>query len=235
MKKIYSLIAVGVLALALTGCGKNNDSPSLSKFDGNANKTESSNESNENSESAAVGEDGTPVNSEEEAENIPVNANLGKLNFIGDASVLRGVSLAGVCAGSEDYNSKPAGTENIRSIFEMNEWVKFYLDASVEEGIQVWLMKNRKDQDSYKTETISESSKGYVKHCQLSHGEYSEVDYWGITYLDSELDKKGYYDLVFTYEDKTIATMLVKFYETGSLQDKTDEELDEMVTNHWKN
>lgn len=235
MKKIYSFIAVGVLALALTACGKGSDSPSLSKFDGNANKTESSDESNANGESTEVGEDGTPVSAEEDADNIPVNANLGKLNIIGDGSILRGVSLAGVCAGSVDYNSKPTGTENIRSIFEMNEWVKFYLDASVDDGIQVWLMKNRKDQDSYKTETISENSKGYVKHCQLSHMEFAEVDYWGITYLDSELDKKGYYDLVFTYQDKTIATLLVKFCEVGALQDKTDEELDDMVVNHWKN
>ncbi len=50
---------------------------------------------------------------------------------------------------------------------------------------------------------------------------------WASMYVNPDNAEPGYYDFVFTYEDKVFATMLTKFYKEHEL-DKSDEELEKL-------
>ena len=72
---------------------------------------------------------------------------LGKLYFVnlkqGEQPVMTGLSLHGNVCGSGDFNNKPAATEGIRAVFELNEWIEFYPQASVGAGIKVMVFNTR--------------------------------------------------------------------------------------------
>ena len=58
----------------------------------------------------------------------------GKLNIINlddrDPSVLRGVRIIGNRVGTnEDINGKTSSLNDVRDIFELNEWIEFYPDT----------------------------------------------------------------------------------------------------------
>ena len=52
---------------------------------------------------------------------------------------------------------------------------------------------------------------------------------WGEFYLHSEECEPGYYDFVFTYDGKAIATLLTRFYGVAELSGKSDEELEKLM------
>ena len=72
---------------------------------------------------------------------VEESTELGKLYFMnikeGEQPVMTGLSLFGNRCGSEAFNHKPAATEGIRSVFELDEWIEFHPEASAKTGIKV--------------------------------------------------------------------------------------------------
>ena len=150
-----------------------------------------------------------------------------------DASILRGVRIAGNCAGmAGEFNSKEASLDDVRCIFELNEWVEFYPDTDAEYALRVWILKHRDDQEYYNDCKFSDLMPGFVQYCDL-HYPADEEDpdnwYWGNFYLNPEECEAGYYDFVFTYEGKAIGVLQTRFYNAGELSAKTDAELEALM------
>lgn len=162
----------------------------------------------------------------------------GKLYFFNledrDPSVLRGVKICGNVCGSTEFNvSREKGTDGIRCIFQMNEWVEFYPDTDATYGIKVWILEHREDQRSYETTQFSDLMPGFVQYCDLRYPE--DVDNpdewsWGAFYLNSDDCKPGYYDFVFVYEGKAIAKMITYFYADEEIQRKSDADLEKLMS-----
>lgn len=162
----------------------------------------------------------------------------GKLYFFNlddrDPSVLRGVKICGNVCGSTEFNvSREKGTDGIRCIFQMNEWVEFYPDTDATYGIKVWILEHREDQRSYETTQFSDQMPGFVQYCDLRYPEDEENPdewQWGSFYLNPDDCKPGYYDFVYVYEGKAIAKMITYFYADGEIQEKSDADLEKLMS-----
>ena len=215
MKKFLALALAVLMLIGLAACGgANNEQESKPSENG--------------------GGDSQPVNTDDgskPAESDPAAANLtGKLSFIElddrDSSVLRGVTLFGNRAGSAEFNEKSVSIENIRCIFELNEYVGAIPDTDAESGMEVYVLQHRDDQAYYETARFSEETPGFAA---LYRMERVEGDDWGEFYLNPEDAAPGYYDFVFVYEGKAIATLLTRFYNQGELEGKSDAELEALM------
>ena len=161
----------------------------------------------------------------------------GKMNIINlddrDPSVLRGVTIKGNQAGTADgFNSKESSLTDVRCIFELNEWVYFYPDTDATYGLRVWILKHRDDQEYYNTCKFSDLMPNFANYCDLHYPEDAENPdemEWGSFYLNKEECEPGYYDFVFTYEGKAIATLLTRFYNENELTVKSDAELEALM------
>ena len=161
----------------------------------------------------------------------------GKLNLIDlddrDPSVLRGVIIKGLSVGTADgFNGRESSLTDVRCIFELNEWVEFYPDTDATYGLRIWILKHRDDQEYYNTAKFSDLDPNFASYCDLHYPEDEENPdgrYWGSFYLHPEECEPGYYDFVFTYEGKAIATLLTRFYAEGELSAKSDAELEALM------
>ena len=218
MKRLFALLITIIMVASLAACGTNN-----SNTNGNNNSN-----TNENNSSANGNESGGTV----ENAMIP-----GTLNFIElddrDPSVLRGLRITSNRVGSSlenGINALPSSVDNIRCIFELNEWLEFYPDCDLEYGLRVWVLEHRDDQEYYETAKFSDLMSGFVTYCDLRpNPDAEEGGYWGSFYLNKEECEPGYYDFVFTYEGKAIATLLTRFYNENELTVKSDAELMEIM------
>ncbi|MBR6321560.1 MAG: hypothetical protein IKR59_01710 [Lachnospiraceae bacterium] len=228
-KKLLCLLLILAMVLSLAACkkqgGNNDGSASGNSTAAPAAKSESTTaDSNKTKSEKPAGNGGQTASAM-----VP-----GKLNFITlddrDSSVIRGITVYGNRCGSPEYNAKPTATEGIRCIFELNEYVGFIPDTDATYGIRVWILEHREDQKFYETTKFADQMPGFVQYCDL-HFDTDEPDsnYWGEFYLNPEDCKAGYYDFVFVYEGKAVATMLTYFYNQGELEDKSDAELDKLA------
>ena len=214
MKRLFALLITIIMVASLAACGTNNSN------------------TNENNSSANGNESGGTV----ENGMIP-----GTLNFIElddrDPSVLRGLRIISNRVGSSlenGINALPSSVDNIRCIFELNEWVYFYPDTDATYGLRVWILKHRDDQEYYNTAKFSDLDPNFVNYCDLHYPEDAEnpdETEWGSFYLHPEECEPGYYDFVFTYEGKAIATLLTRFYNENELTVKSDAELEALINN----
>ncbi len=72
----------------------------------------------------------------------------------------------------------------------------------------------------------------FAGYCDLHYPEDAgnpDEWYWGSFYLNGEDCEPGYYDFVFTYEGKAIATLLTRFYGEGEISGMTDAELEALM------
>lgn len=218
MKKIIAISLALIMFLGLCACGAKSD------------ETPSTTAAPVNGQSEEVGEEST-----QPAEIIAGEAKLtGKLNYITlddrDSSVLRGVHVYGNRAGSSEFNLKDPATEGLRCIYELNEYVGVDLDIEKSDDVKVWILRHRDDQKFYETADFSDETPGYVQCCEvLDYADTPESNLWGEFYLNPDDCEAGYYDFVFVYEGKAIATLLTRFYEQGALENKTDAELTELM------
>ena len=171
------------------------------------------------------------------ADNAVSAALSGKINVINlddrDSSVLRGVRIVGNRAGSaDDINGKESSLDDIRCIFEMNEWIEFYPDTDKEYALRVWILKHRADQEYYNDCKFSDLMPGFVQYCDLhcpEDGENTDELCWGSFYLNPTDCETGYYDFVFTYEGKAIGVLQTRFYAENELNGKTGAELEALM------
>ena len=156
---------------------------------------------------------------------------LGKLYFVnqkeGEQPIMTGLTLFGNRCGSSDFNKKPYAAEGIRSVFELDEWIEVYPQTNMKTGIKVMVFKHKADQGFYSKNTLNDETPGYIIECDLTAS-------WGTFYLHPEEDEPGYYDFVFIYGNKVIATMLTKFYKPDELYQKSDSELKKLMKERVK-
>ena len=162
------------------------------------------------------------------------DAVLGKLYFVnlkeGEQPVMSGLSLFGNRCGSKEFNNKPYAAEGIRSVFELDEWIEFHPQASAKTGIRVMVFKHNADQGFYLKNALNDETPGYIQECELNRDpDAEETHHWGSFYLHPEEVEPGYYDFVFVYGNKVIATMLTRFYKPDDLLDKPDSELESLM------
>ncbi|MCR5249233.1 MAG: hypothetical protein K6E50_01355 [Lachnospiraceae bacterium] len=226
-----TLLTVGMI-LALAACGKGDDT------DKPADAGQTTQQSS-SAETDKPGDDnGGDTNSDPSGYKLTVPAKLtGKLNLIElddrDPSVLRGVKTMGNSFGSqEDINGKDPSLDDVRCIFGLNEWVEFYPDTDKESGIRVWILKHRDDHEYYADCKFSDLMPDFATYCDLHYPEDAEDPlewYWGSFYLNPDECEPGYYDFVFTYEGKAIATLVTRFYNDGEMNDKSGAELESLM------
>ena len=176
-----------------------------------------------------------------EVANVEVNANvaeepmvLGKLNYVnlkeGEQPIMTGLTLAGNRCGAKEFNNKPAATEGIRAVFELDEWVEFYPETNAGTGIKVMVFKHNADQGFYLKNALNDETPGYIQELDLNKDPDAEENaHWGSFYLHPEEDEPGFYDFVFLYNNKVFATMLTKFYKPEELSEKSDSELEKLM------
>jgi len=226
MKKIFTIILALMMIFSLVACRTTTNNQG-------SNNTNPGNQQGNNT----PGSQGSD-SSNNQGSNTADNAKLtGKLNIINlddrDPSVLRGVTIKSNRVGTEDgINGKESSLTDVRCIFELGEWVEFYPDTDATYGLRVWILKHRDDQEYYNTAKFSDLDPNFANYCDLHYPE--DVDnpdewYWGNFCLLAEECEPGYYDFVFTYEGKAIATLLTRFYKENELAAKSDAELEALM------
>ena len=226
MKKLLILALALLMIVSLAAC-KGSDPGSTG-----TNPPASSTGDNQSSGNGS-GNDNTSQN----GNNAEAAKLTGKLNIINlddrDPSVLRGVAIKGNHAGGFDgINGKESSLTDVRCIFELNEWVYFYPDTDATYGLRVWILKHRDDQEYYNKAKFSDLDPNFANYCDLHYPEDAEKPdetEWGSFYLHPEECEPGYYDFVFTYEGKAIATLLTRFYAENELTAKSDAELEALM------
>ena len=160
---------------------------------------------------------------------------LGKLYFVnvkeGEKPIMTALSLFGNRCGSESFNHKPYAAEGIRSVFELDEWIEFYPQASAGSGIKVMVFKHQEDQGFYLKNSLNDETPGYIQELTLNKDpEGDETSLWGSFYLHPEEVEPGYYDFVFIYKNKVFATMLTHFFKPNEIYEKSDSELEKLMS-----
>ncbi|MCR5116482.1 MAG: hypothetical protein K6A97_03140 [Lachnospiraceae bacterium] len=238
MKRITVLLIVLSMLICMAACGKNSGGDGQSGNDG-TNVTKSvSGEKNTSDKEAADESAVNKTSDNAKAEEPPMIP--GVLNFYDlddrDASVLTGLRTVGNRIGNsynaDDYlgiNDWPASSDHIRFIFAIDEWVELYPDSNLEYGLRLWVLEHREDQSYYENAKFSDLMPGFKTYIDL-RPEPDAPDYpWGSFYLNPDECTPGYYDLVFTYDGKAIATLLTKFYNETDLDGMDDKELTKLM------
>ncbi len=223
--RIVCLLLAVLMAFTLAACSKGNEEkPSEQPQSQNAGSDASQAGNSENASDPA-GQAAQPAKLS------------GKLNLIDlddrDPSVLRGLRIAGNLAGTADgFNGKDPSLTDVRCIFELNEWIEFYPDTDKEYALRVWVLRHRDDQEYYNTCKFSDLMPNFANYCDLHYpADEDNPDewHWGSFYLNPADCEPGYYDFVFTYEGKAIATLLTRFYAENELTVKSDAELEALM------
>ena len=159
---------------------------------------------------------------------------LGRLCFVnlkeGEQPVMTALSLFGNRCGSESFNNKPCAAEGIRSVFELDEWIEFHPQAQAGSGIKVMVFTHKADRGFYLENALDDETPGYVLSCELNRDPDDENYNWGSFYLHPEEVDPGFYDFVFLFDGKVFATMLTYFFDKDEIADKSDSELEELMT-----
>ncbi len=223
MKNIAILLVAGLTTLS-TACFNNGA------------KTKTSNLSDDttfNSEKSIDGNSAANSTSDNPQE-VKDTMVLGKLYFVnlkeGEQPVMTALSLNGDRCGTSDFNHKPYAAEGIRSVFELNEWIEFNPQATAASGIKVMVFKHQADQGFYLKNSLNDETPGYVLVCDLNKDPDDENFHWGSFYLHPEEVAPGYYDFVFSYNNKVFATMLTRFFQDKEIQGKSDSELEQLMS-----
>ena len=223
-QRIICLLLAAWMVFCLAAC-KGNDS-------GSSNPNPPANSTGENQQPGT--ESGSTSQNADPADGAKLTGKLDLINLDDrDPSVLRGVTVKGNHVGGYDgINGKESSLTDVRCIFELNEWVYFYPDTDATYGLRVWILKHRDDQEYYNKAKFSDLDPNFANYCDLHYPEDAEnpgETEWGSFYLHPEECEPGYYDFVFTYEGKAIATLLTRFYNENELTVKSDAELEALM------
>ena len=231
MKKIIAFLITAMMLCSLTACGSGGgaSSPEGSSV-GNGGSSNSSGSSSAEAEEAGAGKTDAGASASGSAASEPMA--LGKLYYFGEQDILKNLYIAGNQFGGGDEETVEKRTENIRSIFALDEWVEFYPETDAQYDLRVWVLKHREDQDTYKDCQFSDLMPEFVTYCDLHYpvdADNPDEWYWGDLYINSQEQEPGYYDFVFTYEGKPIARMLTRFYNEKDLDGANAAKLQEMM------
>ncbi len=139
--------------------------------------------------------------------------------------VIRGIALR----GNQTPNSEtiePAA-ENIRFIFNLNEWIWIYPDTDRTEGISIRAAKHADDFSVYTKSFIEEGD--FLYYADLYKPEDPSYE-WGSFYVYQEEDP-GFYDLIFiNSEDNTpLAVIVIDLFKEQDLSKYSLEQLQQIM------
>lgn len=220
INRLFTAIFSATMLLASCG-GSQNQNSTTDSANNSATTTDGSTASNNS---------GNATKADAQKAMIP-----GKLNFVnlkdGEQPVMTALTLKGNQVGSTEWNDRKPATEGIRCIFNLNEWIEFYPVTNAEYGIKVWIIKHKDDQSYYLKNKMRDITPGFVQGGDIRKDpDAEEGSPWGSMYVNPDNAEPGYYDFVFTYEDKVFATMLTKFYKVDELDRKSDDELTDLMS-----
>jgi ABC-type oligopeptide transport system substrate-binding subunit len=220
MKKIIALIISATLLLSLSSCANSNGTSTADK--------ETTNDA-VSGEDAGGNSDATKNNNSDAGAIVLLPGELYQFDKVADGGpVIKGLTLKGNQLGSSEFNDKDPDVKGIRCIFELNEWVEFYPDTNVNEGLYVYVYKHADDANVYTDMGFTEEDTKVLATCNLEKPE--EADYqWGALYLNPEYADPDVYDIVFVKDGKAVAVMEAKFFDESSIEDKSDDELRAMM------
>ena len=222
MKRVAALVIACAMSLALFGCGKSNGTSTSDK---------------ETTKNTVAGEDNGGGGNTDATNNTKPDAGAivllpGELyQFDKDAAdgpVIKGLTLKGNQCGTSEFNAKDPDVKGIRCIFQLNEWVEFYPDTSVNDGLWVYVYKHADDANVYTDMGFTEEDTKVLATCTLTKPE--EADYqWGSLYVNPDNAQPGVYDIVFVKDGKAVAVMKANFFKEGDLDGKSDDDLRGMM------
>ena len=222
MKKILALIISATMLLSLSSCANSNGTSTADK------------ETTQDSvagEDAGGNSDATKNNNSDAGAIVLLPGELYQFDKDADGGpVIKGLTVKGNQVGTEEFNAKDPDVKGIRCIFQLNEWVEFYPDTSVNDGLWVYVYKHADDANVYTDMSFTEEDPKVLATCTLEKPE--EADYqWGSLYLNPDDVQPGVYDIVIVKDGKAVAVMEAKFAKEGDLDGKSDDELRAMMKN----
>ena len=220
MKKIIALIISATLLLSLSSCANSNGTSTADK--------ETTNDA-VSGEDAGGNSDATKNNNSDAGAIVLLPGELYQFDKDADGGpVIKGLTLKGNQLGTAEFNAKDPDVKGIRCIFQLNEWVEFYPDTSVNDGLWVYVYKHADDANVYTDMGFTEEDTKVLATCNFEKPE--EADYqWGALYLNPEYADPDVYDIVFVKDGKAVAVMEAKFAKEGDLDGKSDDELRAMM------
>ncbi len=226
MKKLILFALPAAMLLALSACSGGEQSQTASAPGQQTSSAADANSSGNENSSA-----GNANNSDDEtqSEMIP-----GKLYQLGDTDkepVVKGVKLGGNQIGGTLNDREPAD-DNIRFLFALSEWVYVYPDTEKKSGLSVYVTEHQKDAETITDSFLAALSDDTPK-AELIAPEEDGYE-WGAFYLNHETFAAGDYDLIFADGLKPVARVLLKFYPESELNDKTDAELETIMSDARK-
>ena len=220
MKKILALIISATMLLSLSSCVSSN---------GTSNADKETTKDSVAGEDAGGNADETKNNNSDAGAIVLLPGELYQFDKDADGGpVIKGLTVKGNQVGTAEFNAKDPDVKGIRCIFQLDEWVEFYPDTSVNDGLWVYVYKHADDANVYTDMGFTEEDTKVLATCTLEKPE--EADYqWGALYLHPDYADPGVYDIVFVKDGKAVAVMEAKFFDGLSLQDKSDDELRTMM------
>lgn len=229
-KKLVCVVTAFVLAASLSACGGTKNASENSEQTSAAVQTTAVQPTSAQQSTSAAETESTEGATQSASSDNQAAADVepGKLRQLsdGETPVITGLSLSGNAAGSDELNGRETGSDNIRSVFELNEWIEITPETTEAEGLSVLVLEH-KDPSEY-TESYVQSVSNAVPFVILQKPEESG-DSWGSLYVNSESWKSGYFDLVITKSLKPVACVTIRLYDEGELQGKTDAELNALM------
>ncbi len=220
MKKILALIISATMLLSLSSCANSNGTSTADK---------ETTKGTVSGEDAGGNSDATKNNNLDAGAIVLLPGELYQFDKDADGGpVIKGLTVKGNQLGSAEFNDKDPNVKGIRCIFLLNEWVQFYPDTNVNDGLWVYVYKHADDANVYTEMGFTEEDTKVLATCTLEKP--AEADYqWGALYLNPDNAQPGVYDIVFVKDGKAVAVMEAKFYAADSLGDKSDDELRAMM------
>lgn len=234
MKKVLSLIAGLAVIVTVTACGKSGASSDPVPVQPTSSATQQTTAVPTADGQKAPDDHGRSTDDIESA--IP--GILYQLNVKeNEEPVIKAVSLVGNRTGSargyEDasINDKKPSVNDIRYIFELNEWISVILSTEKKSGLTAYIVEHQKDPQTYVDSFIASLDDSVPRTELVKPEDDNEYVYWGEFYVSPDDHAPGYYDLVFADGIKPVAKITLKLFKADELSDKSDGELEKIMKN----
>ena len=222
MKKVLCALLALAMVISLAACGKKND-------------TSEKKDDDTSSQAQSVETTAEPAESETQADATQaqvepmVHGTLYQLNEEeGKDPVILGVGLDGNRSGDDGgINGRAPSFDNIRSVFELNEWISIRLDTDKTEGIKAYVIPHQDDPATL-TDSFIAALDDKTPFVELKAPEGDAVS-WGELSVNPEDWQPGSYDLVLTDGMKPVARVLIELYKENDLASKSDAELQKLM------
>lgn len=228
IKKIICILLVVLVLAACAACGNSKTTEKTDKTTSAAEEATTAPAAATNAVTPAPAE--TTADGEVTAPVTVIPGVLTPLNLKDDEEpVITALRLVGNRAGTENgVNGKEPSTEKIRSAFELNEWIEVTPVTAQENGLFAYIVPHSEDPGSY-TEAFIAALSDTTPKAELVKPE-EDGACWGSLYANPDDWQAGDYDLVIVSGVKPVACVMIKLYNADELAEKTDAEIEALMT-----